>query len=49
MTGSFFNFNEIQVLKLADTLRSRTFGAGDNFEADPVTLGKRLEAICLDC
>ena len=42
-------FNEAQVLQLANTLRSRTFGAGNNFEADPITFGKRLEAICLDC
>lgn len=32
--------NEAQVLQLANVLRSRTFGAGDNFEAYPITLGQ---------
>jgi hypothetical protein len=40
ITGSFQMQNEDQLLQLANILRRRTFGAGDNIEAYPIALGQ---------
>jgi hypothetical protein len=36
------------ILKFANILRSRTFWAGDNIKADPITFSQGLESFSLD-
>jgi hypothetical protein len=38
--GSLWILNESRILQLANLLRSRTFGAGNNFEAHAITFGQ---------
>jgi len=46
--GGFSSQNEDPVLQLANILRRRTFGAGDNAKAYPITFGQGFETLCLN-